>query len=105
MRKGQEFWRAHVQGWKRSGLSQQAYCGGQRLSLSGLKYWAAKLRSGRPRDNRLVEVTHGMGRAAESGTATTTIELVVEGRYLLRVPAGTTKEHLANVLAAVERRL
>lgn len=102
MRKGRLFWQGHVEGWKRSELSRRAYCGREGLSQSGLKYWARKLRS-EGTSGDLVEVSRG-GVGGWGGEPSATIELVVGGRYLLRLHAGTAKEHLIEVLDALERR-
>jgi len=103
MGKGREFWHSHVEGWLRSGLSQRAYSEREGLSSSGLKYWSSKLGGRRRRARGLVEVSRGVARGTVA-EASRAIELVVAGRYLLRLPPGTAREDLENVLAAVERR-
>lgn len=35
-------WQAHVQRWRASGLSRQAYCAGEELSVSAFGYWVSK---------------------------------------------------------------
>jgi hypothetical protein len=103
MRKGRGFWQGHVDGWKRSELSGRAYCRRESLSPYGLKYWARKLRE-EGSTGGLVEISGSVVQGA-GRTRSTMIELVVEGRYLLRLHADTTKEHLVRVLDALERRL
>ena len=36
---GREFWLAHVQAWRASGLRKREYCETQGLKLSTLNYW------------------------------------------------------------------
>lgn len=38
-----EGWRKHVEGWKRSGLSQDAYCRKNGISKSTLGHWKRRL--------------------------------------------------------------
>jgi len=38
-------WRSHIQAWRRSGLSQAAYCRDHDLVCSQFGYWRRKLRS------------------------------------------------------------
>ena len=37
-----DFWRGHLAGWERSGLSQNEYCRQNRLSAVQLRYWKKK---------------------------------------------------------------
>ncbi|QAU22803.1 hypothetical protein EO087_01400 [Dyella sp. M7H15-1] len=39
MGKKQQFWQSHIEAWRKSGLSQSAYCNQQKLSLSSFGYW------------------------------------------------------------------
>ena len=38
------FWRDHVEGWRRSGQTQAAYCAEQGVSVNSLAYWLRRLR-------------------------------------------------------------
>ena len=38
------FWRDHVEGWRRSGQTQAAYCAEQGVSVKSLAYWLRRLR-------------------------------------------------------------
>ncbi len=44
--KKQRFWQVHIHAWKRSGLSQNDYCGRNQISSSQFGYWKKKLRQG-----------------------------------------------------------
>lgn len=37
------YWRGHVEGWRSSGLTQQAYCREQGISKNTLCYWVRRL--------------------------------------------------------------
>jgi len=41
------YWRVHVEGWRRSGQTQVAYCSEQGLSVKSLAYWLRRLRNER----------------------------------------------------------
>ena len=38
------FWRDHVEGWRRSGQTQAAYCTEQGVSVKSLAYWLRRFR-------------------------------------------------------------
>ena len=38
------FWRDHVEGWRRSGQTQAAYCAEQGVSVKSLAYWLRRFR-------------------------------------------------------------
>lgn len=96
-----EFWRAQVEAWRASGLSQGEYCLKHRLAKGTLGYWSSRLSKGRTRVSELVEV----GRAeVKEQRSSRPIELVVEGRYLLRLWPGIDFDHLSEVLSVLEGR-
>ena len=41
----QTYWRTHVKGWRKSGLSQKEYCRSQSIALATFCYWKRKLES------------------------------------------------------------
>ena len=43
-RHGQEFWRAHLEGWHRSDLTQREYCANQGLGEKAFYRWRRKER-------------------------------------------------------------
>jgi hypothetical protein len=40
----EKFWQEHIDGWRSSGLSQQAYCRNNHLAMSTFGYWRRKLK-------------------------------------------------------------
>ena len=103
MRHGREWWGRHVAGWRGSGVSQGEYCRRHGIVAGSLARWSSKLKGESGVGKELVEVGRcgtGQPRGVEgSGRA---IELVVEGRYLLRLWPGTDGDHLRQVLSALE---
>ena len=56
-------WRQHIEEWRNSGLSQQAFCRDRSLSFNQFHYWRKKLahtpvNKTRPRSSALVPVTY-----------------------------------------------
>jgi hypothetical protein len=95
-----EFWRGHVEAWRASGLSQTRYCQKHGLTKGTLGYWSSRLKR-RHEATGLVEV----GRAAlREERPSRPIELVVEGRYLLRLWPGLDRDHMSDVLSVLEGR-
>jgi hypothetical protein len=43
----ESFWRAHLDGWRRSDLNQREYCEAHGLPLKRFGNWRAKLKHGR----------------------------------------------------------
>ena len=99
MRHGREWWIRHVDAWRSSGLSQAEYSKRHGLVASSLARWASNLR--REAGGSLVEV--GKGLAAQ--VRERPIELMVDGRYLMRLWPGFNRDHLGEVLSVLEDRV
>jgi len=97
-----EFWRQHVEAWRTSGLTQTKYCKRHHLKTGTLGYWSSMLRQkATASEPELVEV----GRVeVKKEWQSRPIELVVEGRYLLRLWPGTDRDHMREVLSVLECR-
>lgn len=106
MKHGRDFWKEHVNAWRRSKLSQRMYCEQKGLAKRTLGYWSCKLKRQKGGEGSLVEVsrTRLNHESVQPEAVSRPIELLVEGRYLLRVWPGTGKDHLSEVLAVLERR-
>lgn len=99
MTHNKEFWRRHVDAWRASGMSQLQYCRRHRLAKGSLGYWSSTLKRGKTSVSELVLV----GRTeVKENKPSPAIELVVGRRYLLRLWAGTDREHLRQVLSLLE---
>ena len=101
MKHDRKFWSEHVEAWRRSGLTQQAYCRSHRLTKGTLGYWSSVLKRSVAATTQLVEV----GRAeVKPQNPSSPIELAVGGRYLLRLWPGMDRGHLVEVLSVLECR-
>jgi hypothetical protein len=102
MKNGREFWAAHVTAWRRSGLSMGRYSARHRLAKGTLGYWSCKLKREQQGAGELVELP--AARATTIDMERHPIELVVEGRYLVRVWPGTVGADIREVVTALEQR-
>lgn len=103
MRHGQAWWSRHVDSWRNSGLSQAEYCRRHGIVACSLARWSSKLKEESGVGKQLVEVGRsGTGQGLRAEESARLIELVVEGRYLLRLWPGTDGDHLRQVLSALE---
>jgi hypothetical protein len=101
MKHSREFWTRHVEGWRTSGLTQRAYCQRHHLIKGTLSYWNSTLKRPKARGAQLVEI----GQAEiQKQQPRSPIELIVEGRYLLRLWPGVEIEHMREVLSVLECR-
>jgi hypothetical protein len=100
MRHGRKWWSRHVAGWRSSGLSQAEYSRRHGITEGSLGRWSSRLKN-EAAGTDLVEIKSP--RVCESGLSRP-IELVVEGRYLLRLWPGTDSGQLHQVLSVLERR-
>lgn len=101
MKHDREFWTRHVERWQASGLTQKAYCARRRLAKGSLGYWVSTLGRLKASATDLVEV----GRAEiKPQLSSCSIEIAVEGRYLLRLWPGADPAQLREVLSVLESR-
>lgn len=105
----ESFWARHLEDWRGSGLSQQAYCQRHGLALSTLQLWRRRLASGAE--------TRGGGTApkfeivplrlpiVEEKTLACPVVLVMAGgRYRVEVTEGATPVALRILLDTLEAR-
>jgi hypothetical protein len=95
----QEFWTKHVEAWRGSGLTQAEYCRRHRIAKGSLGYWSSTLKGRKRPATDLVQVGQATVREAKPSPP---IELAVGGRYLLRLWAGTDRDHMREVLSVLE---
>jgi len=101
MRHNREFWSKRVAAWLASGLTQAEYCRRHGVAKGTLGYWSSTLKRPRGPATELVQVGQAAVREAKPSPP---IELAVGGRYLLRLWAGTDRDHMRQVLSVLEGR-
>ena len=99
MKHDRKFWSHHVENWRASGLTQKEYCRRHHLTKGTLGYWASSLKGPKAAGSALVEVARAEVREQRPRSP---IELVVEGRYLLRLWPGMEPGHMREVLSVLE---
>ena len=105
MRHDREFWRGHVQAWRASGLTQREYCRSEGLHKGSLSYWSSTFGREGAGASGLVEVGVAcLNDAVARAEPVRPVEVVVEGRYLLRLWPGTDGAHMRQVLSVLEDR-
>ncbi len=104
MRHDREYWSRHVEEWRSGGLTQRAYCERHGLVYGTMNYWTRKLkpRGAGGEDQRLVELRAASEETQSGSKHGAAIELVVAGRYLLRLWPSNQPEHLREVIAVLE---
>ncbi len=101
LRQKRKFWRAHVNAWKKSGLSQAEYSRRQGLNVHRLGYWINNKSSQTTQSLTLVEVpTQNM----ETGNAVA-LKLVVNNHYQIEIGNQFSSETLEKVLQVLRRPL
>ncbi len=117
------YWSAVLADFRRSGMTHVRFCSSRRISLHSFRTWLYRLRPGlpprRPRDSRtstppetppafLPVHVRPVPPAIPVGTSLAApappLELVVDDRYHLRVPAGFDPAALHRLLDALEDR-
>jgi hypothetical protein len=111
-------WRGLVDGWRESGLTQEAFCGERGVGVASFRWWKWKLglpgrsrgegrREGEGPERPLpafvpVRIVEPAGRREADGAGAGAFELELSGGWVVRVPAGFEAESLARLLAVVE---
>jgi hypothetical protein len=94
-----------VEAWRSSGLSQAEYCKRHQVVYNTMNGWARRLAAEREdADRPLVELKASPTMTASDLEHRPAIELVVAGRYLLRLWPGTRCEQLREVITVLEER-
>jgi len=96
MKHDREFWTRHVESWRASGLTQQMYCRRHRLTKGTLSYWVSALSGQRPRNR--IWWKFGCAPIKEQRPSSP-IELIVGGRYVLRLVVRHGAAHMRDVLS------
>ena|SRR5215212_2974395 len=90
-------WRERLAAWRASGLGARAFA--QREGLTAGSLWAWKRRFEPDAPLRLVPVVVRQGTSQSAST----LELVVNGRYAVRLPPDFEETTLARLLAVLAR--
>lgn len=103
----QRQWQAHVQAFRRSGLSRAEYCRRQSISYHALTYWQRKL--SRPGTDRSVPALVPVPLAGNivthsSQVSRAVLRVILPGRLSIEVGDGFSPATLSRLLATLEGR-
>lgn len=104
-RRGEKFWRKHVEQWSGSGLSQQRYCSEHDLALSSFQRWRRALEE--VRATTVVDIVPVLSLASRPEPLPPPASVgvaVAIGRYRVEVPQHFDGGVLSAVLDVLERR-
>jgi hypothetical protein len=107
MRQSRAWWTETVTRWRRSGLTARSFAQRERIAVSTLRWWSAKLsRARRAKHGSTtiapIEITVP-SVATESRTGGKTIEIAT-GSVVIRVEVGTDVAYVAALVQACEGR-
>jgi hypothetical protein len=100
----ERFWRGHVEGWQRSGLSQRVYCKRCGLSLSTFTLWRQRLQAAGPGFRSAPRVEIVPLRQVARAPAAPIVVVLGGGQYRLELNEGFQVEALRAVVVALESR-
>jgi len=92
-------WLAHIDSWKRSGLTQKAFCQQHGLGLASFRRWRAiAMREGKPAESSVV--TFLPVNVVEPGAADLTV--VINDSLRIEIPAGFDLATLRQVVQVLQ---
>ena len=111
---GRDFWQAHVEAWRESGLTQRAYCREHELPEVQLSHWKHRLQKARRRRDsktQLVPVRaiegsapctdHSDRHTPRGGDSRSDLTLVLSNGWRLEIGEGFKAATLSRVLEAL----
>lgn len=98
------FWRSHIEGWERGGLSQREYCNQHRLSLSTFTLWRRRLQAAAALSLPTPGVEIVPVRQVVCAVEAPVVLILEGGQYRLELQSGFQAETLRAVVAALEAR-
>jgi len=99
---GKKIWGAHLQAWRKSGLSGMEYCRQHNLSYHGFNYWKKKYHHP-AQEPCLVPVPATRGLPIEeSSRESSVLKIEVGSRFKIEINDGFSPKTLTKVLSTLE---
>ena len=98
-RKGKDFWEEHVETFRKSGLSQKAYCRQQSISYWSFNSWKRKLEKSKVKNN-IIEIPRDKFKSLTSPP--NPFEIIVSDNLKISIPDNFDPEILKQIIHAVE---
>ena len=92
-------WKARVEQWQQSGLSQAAFARQQDMDIKRLRYWASRLSKDDPA-TRLVPIKI-KNKASPKSAPTPALSLTSPSGWTLTLPTGVEAAWLGNLLQSL----
>lgn len=102
IRNKEQFWALHVDGWRRSGLSQRKYCREKRVALSTFTLWMRRLARAKVVPSPCVELVPL--RQLRPVTPVPVVVVLGGGRYRVELAEGFHADTLREVVDVLEVR-
>ena len=103
-KKNSRFWQAHLDAWRRSGLSRKEYCQQHGLSYHALSYQHRKNPSGSIVDAGPVIVQIPSGLTTPAGKGQGQIRLNIGDRFVVEISSQFDQATLHRLLTVLEAR-
>lgn len=100
-RQGRDFWNEHISRWKKSSLSQRAYCMQQNLQETTFSHWKRKLADSAVEPMKLVEILD----KPKAATGKLPLKITIGGQLSIIVENDTDPDLLTRVVLVLRRAL
>jgi hypothetical protein len=101
-RKKAEYWRSHIEVWRKSGLSQIDYCRNNNLSRCRFTYWKCK-DDKQSKPMTFIPVLHKPSKIPRTVKNTAPLKVLMGDRYRIEIGDGFTPETLSRLMYTLER--
>ena len=101
-RKKAEYWRLHIEGWRKSGLSQVDYCRSNDLSRHRFTYWKCK-GDKKTKHTTFIPVLHKPSKITPIISNTAPLKVLIGDRYRIEIGDGFSSDTLSRLLHSLER--
>lgn len=103
-----QYWNTHIEGWKKSGLSQEQYCKQQDLSYAAFGYWRSRLLKESQNTYKEIEPQPSFKQAiikssteASTRSAASVIKIVMPNQMKVELPTDLNQIALTTVFQAL----
>jgi transposase len=98
------YWRKHIAAWRRSGLSQSAYCRENDLSFHQFRYWKKRVHDDKVDESvGLVEIEMESCQIHSKSPVASPMMLFIADRFSVRVEPDFNEDHLTRLIRVLER--
>ena len=97
-----EFWRAHIESWKKSGLSQIDYCKENNLSRHRFTYWKGKGNK-KPVPIKFIPVLQKASSSFRIKDSKSPLKVIIGERYCIEVGDGFSPDTLTRLMYTLEK--